>query len=86
MKIYECADCGSIKIAKDWTVCSNPCEDNPMYEVLMFGKYGSEELLARINKAKNDPLKSGVYDSGLGVLVGSTEDKDVVAIPLRETL
>ena len=69
MKIYECAECGNVKIAKDWTYCSENCEDAGMYEVLQFGSYGSEELLARINKAKNDPLKSGVYDSGRGVLV-----------------
>lgn len=69
MKIYECGDCGAVKISKGWTYCSEPCDDVPMYEVLSFGKYGSDELLAKINKAKNDPLKSGVYDSGLGVLV-----------------
>lgn len=69
MKIYECADCGSIKIAKDWTYCSETCDDNPMYEVLQFGKYGSDELLARINSAKKDPSKSGVYGGGRGVLV-----------------
>lgn len=38
MRIYECPDCGSVKLAKDWVYCSNPCDDVAMYEIMDWGK------------------------------------------------
>jgi hypothetical protein len=45
MRIYECAECGDVKLAKDWAYCSNPCDDVAMAEVMDWGK---TEILEKV--------------------------------------
>lgn len=64
MRFYECAECGDVKIGRDWEYCSNPCDDVAMVEVMSWGSGGlsevAKERLAVQIKVKNDALKSGV--------------------------
>ena len=61
MRTYECPECGSVKLSKEWAYCSNPCEDVAMVEVMAFGKsYMTQKLEATLIKLQNEPLKSGV--------------------------
>lgn len=58
MRAYECPECGSVKIAKDWAYCSYPCDDVGMYEVVDWDKDSKPTnldamILAYKNKAKN---------------------------------
>ena len=54
MRVYECPDCGNLKLARTWAYCSNPCEDVAMAEVMEFGKYKTPELIDRLNKLQKE--------------------------------
>ena len=49
MRVYECAECGNLKLSKSWAYCSNPCDDVAMVEVMAFGKYSTDELIGHLN-------------------------------------
>lgn len=40
MKIYECAECGFINLAKDYPECEKHDKNDGMYEVMSFGSKG----------------------------------------------
>ena len=72
MRVYECIQCGRVKVSRDWAYCSNPCNDVPMVEVMSWGRYpippGLAAEISRFKQAKK-PMKSTAVVSNQALLV-----------------
>lgn len=74
MRIYECGECGVLKLAKDWVYCENGHKPFAMYEVLQFGKYGSDGLVAHLKETLKQGVKTRESGGCVNVLPDSLND------------
>lgn len=61
MKFYECGECGSVKISRDYVKCDKHERNGGMYQILSWGRGGmpevAKEMLAIKINEKNVVVK-----------------------------